>query len=224
MIDMKKNTFICFTGLDGSGKTTQAKNLSKNLSSNKTKYEYVYARFNPIFFKLIINLSKMIFINGDNDYVERTNSKKNVLENHNFLSNIYYNFMLTEYYFQLLFKIKIPLLLGKNVICDRYIFDTIITDISVDLNMKNEEILLLINKYLKKLPKPDIIFLIDVNEHTAYKRKDDIESIEYLKDRKNGYLYFSSKYGNAIRIDGEREKEEIESEIFKITKKFLNEN
>jgi thymidylate kinase len=44
---MKKGTLIAFTGIDGSGKTTQADLLVKNLLKDGIEAAYVWSRWEP---------------------------------------------------------------------------------------------------------------------------------------------------------------------------------
>ena len=212
----KKRFFICFTGIDGSGKTTQAKNLVKNLSLNGIKSEYVYARLVPIIFKPLLVVGNLLFLRKkkiNNDYEGYSNTKKNILREHAFLSKIFYTIMLFDYYLQLLYKIKMPLLLNKNVICDRYIYDTLITDIAVDMGHSEDDIFIRIERGLSILPTPDIVFLIDLPEEIAYNRKNDVPSIEYLRDRRKYYLSIADRY-NMIKINGNERMGDIERKIF----------
>ena len=206
--------------MDGSGKSTQAKKLVKNLSLNGIiKSEYVYARLVPIIFKPLLIGGNLFFLRDKNintDYENRLHTKKNILKEHIFLSKIFYTIMLFDYYLQLLYKIKLPLLLHNNIVCDRYIYDTIITDIAVDMGYSEEGIFNRIERCLSILPTPDIIFLIDLPEEVAYKRKSDIASIEYLRDRRKYYLSAADKF-NMIKIDGDGGMEDIERKIFKET-------
>ena len=70
--------------------------------------------------------------------------------------------------------------------CDRYIHDTVITDISANLGYDSVQSNILI-KTLSLVPKPDLIFYIDIPEEIAYSRKDDVPHINYLQVRKKLY-------------------------------------
>ena len=49
-----KNTLICFTGIDGSGKTTIAKEIDQKLRKNNVNSVYVYGRVIPTISRLFM--------------------------------------------------------------------------------------------------------------------------------------------------------------------------
>src|SRR5664279_4770379 len=51
------------------------------------------------------------------------------------LQQTYQSLLLFGYLSQLLLNVKIPTLLGKLVVCDRYICDTLSTDFAVNMNL-----------------------------------------------------------------------------------------
>jgi dTMP kinase len=181
---MARNNFlICFTGIDGSGKTTLSKELVELLNEK---------------------------------------GKRRAIENHSFLSSVYQRILLFDYVLQIFFKVKLPLMFSRrNIVCDRYMYDTVITDISIDMKYSKNRISNLLNRLLHFFPKPDIAFLIDVPEEIAYQRKDDTLAIEYLKERRDIYLDIGKEY-DMIILDGSKSLEElknsIQKEVFEMVK------
>lgn len=211
---MKKGKFICIIGIDGSGKTTQAKKLQMNLQNRGFKCKYVYGRIIPLFPRPFMFLGRKIFLKNSSIYTDFNNysSKKKELFNNKFLSKAYQSFILFDYLIQVFVKIKIPLLLGFTLVSDRYAYDTIITDLSVDLNYTDETLKSMLSNLFKVIPSPDIVFLIDVPEEIAFSRKDDVPDINYLRERRSTYLKVAN-WCNMIVVDGSKTLSEIENLI-----------
>ena len=127
--------------------------------------------------------------------------------------------MLTDHIIQINLKIRILLLLEKCVICDRYIHDTVITDISANLGYDSVQSNILIKKTLSLVPKPDLIFYIDIPEEIAYSRKDDVPHINYLQVRKKLYDDLERSF-EIIKIDGAETIKEITNLSYMEIKKF----
>ena len=207
----KRGIFICFTGIDGAGKTTLAMSLTEYLRDRGIKTIYVYNRYVPIILKPIISIGDFLFLHDKNifkDYHDYSDSKKDISKKYPFLAKCYQNILLADYFFQIFFKIRLPLLLGKNVVCDRYIYDTIITDLSIDFNYSREDVRKLLCCMLSFFPTPHITFLIDLPENIAFSRKNDIPSIDYLRDRRYMYLYMGKEQRMKI-IDGSLSLEDV---------------
>ena len=212
-----KGFLICFTGIDGTGKTTLSKELVELLNKKGVKCKYVYARLNAYILKPFILVGNSVFLRGRNiseNYSEYSNTKRRAIEKHSFLSSVYQQILLFDYVLQVFFKVKLPLIFGKNIVCDRYVYDTVITDLSVDMNYSRDRVMSLLNKLLRFFPEPDIAFLIDVPEEIAYQRKDDTPSIRYLKDRRDMYLDVGKEYG-MITLDGSKSLDELKNLIQK---------
>lgn len=198
----KKGLFICFIGIDGSGKTTQAKALAKAMEEDGLRSEYLWGGFEPTIAKPFIAIARRLFLRGKNmflDYEAHLDTVK-ALSKNRFLSDIYHLMTLIDCFFNSLWKIRIPLMRGKAVICDRYIYD-IVADHAVDSDYSSQQIRKALKFYLRFFPTPDILFLMDLPEDIAYQRKDDIPSLHFLSERRKAYLSIAN--GNEVTaLDG----------------------
>ena len=205
------NFLICFTGIDGSGKTTQAKALAATLSENGVNSKYVWNMFQPFITKPFIVIARALLFRGKTEhYREYSNAKGKIFKN-SLVATVYKFLLLFDYFLQMLLDVKIPLMLGKCVVCDRYIYDTMV-NLAVELNRPVEAMNSALQKILHLAPRPDLTFLIDVPEEIAYQRKDNIPSIDFLVDRRQIYLNLGRRYGMVL-LDGSKSIAELQAQI-----------
>ena len=186
-----KSVFVCFMGIDGSGKTSHAKTLVKSLKQKGIRCRYVWGRWTPRLLKPLEFILKKFYFRSKkiytSDYDEYTMQKRRIIANRP-SALIWQYLVLLDYFFQFLWKIRLPLLLRKTIICDRYIYDTLV-DLMVNSNLSGEETEgMFTSRFLSLFPKPDLILLLDVPEEVACIRKGDLELINYLADRRKIYL------------------------------------
>ena len=205
--------FICFTGIDGSGKSTLARLLTSTLRRNGVKSKFVYCRYQPMFARPLLSTARSLFLHGETpfkNYDRYVNVRKSAFSN-GAASKAYEYVMLFDYVLQVLMKVRFSLVRGKTIVCDRYVYDTIINDMT-DSRSSPERIQRLLNQLFLILPKPDVAFLVDIPEEIAYKRKDDVPSIEYLKRRRPLFLSIAKSQG-LIVLDGSKNLEELKRDI-----------
>ncbi|KUK17002.1 hypothetical protein [Thermococcus sibiricus] len=222
---MKKAKLLCISGIDGSGKTTISRILVKELQGKNKKACYIYGRIIPIFTRIGIFFGKAFILKQSKGAVSKSYKdyeahKKSFLKNNILLRVLFKYSFLFEQLIQIYIKVVPKILFCDYVILDRYIYDTIITDISPNLEMSSQDALNLTKKYLKFVPKPSMIILIDVPEEIAYRRKTDIPHIDYLKIRRKLYLevFMGLKEDDTgvpiYIIDGTKDISELILELF----------
>lgn len=210
-----KSIFICFVGIDGSGKTTLATMLNEAIKEHGVRSKCVYGRFISVLLKFLVEFTKkLLSLRGKNmnDYAQRAATKEQLFKNR-LLAHIYHYFVFLDYLFQIFIKIRLPLMLNQSIICDRYIYDTV-ADLAVDFSYTNERTQSLLRNYLRFAPKPDLVFFIDLPEEVAFQRgKEDIPSPAYLSKRRGIYLRMS-QWDEMVVLDGTRNIKEL-SDIVK---------
>jgi len=205
--------FICIIGIDGSGKTTLAKQVIKTLTDRGFNVKYTWSRFEPWISRPFIFLAKIFFLNKENmhlNYKQYSATRKKLFKN-NMLYSLYLVLIIPDVIIQNIIKIGIPILMDRYVVADRYVYDTIV-DIAFDKKYDINNTMRLLKILLFLLPKPNIVFLLDVDEEIALKRKKDIPSLEYIKDRRALYIAIGNEIG-AVKLDGTKNLSTLESEI-----------
>ena len=208
---IKKPFFICFEGVEGSGKSTQAELLFKFIKKNITK-NVILTREpgGTLFSEKIRNL---------------------ILDKKTNISTLTEFFLLMAARNEHIIS-KINFYLKKNfiIICDRFFYSTLAYQHYLE-GMDKKFIFSIQKKIYNKI-HPDITFLIDLNKKESKirinkrskktNRFDKLSSYHFNKIR-NGFIKISKTYKNKIvLIKGSRSLNEIQSEINKKTLKILN--
>jgi len=208
---IKKSFFICFEGVEGSGKSTQAKLLYKFIKKKITK-NVILTREpgGTLFSEKIRNLM--------------LDKKTNISP-------------LTEFFLLMAARnehiiSKINFYLKKNfiIICDRFFYSTLAYQHYLE-GMDKKFIFSIQKKIFNKV-HPDITFLIDLNKKESKVRInkrakktnkfDKLSSYHFNKIR-NGFRKISKMYQNKIvLIKGSKSLIEIQNEITSKTLKILN--
>src|SRR5919112_1309140 len=209
-----RNVFICIIGNDGSGKSTLSEKVFCKIRENDKKIKKTYGRYQPLLMRYIMYAGRKLFLSKDRkfgtDYDHRLKNKQYLFRKAPIISRVYTALIIVEYYLEIMFKIAIPYKLGYSIIADRYVYDTIINDISIDRELSAADTIDLSRKFFFFFPKPDITFFIRVPENVALSRKSDIPSLGYLKMRNKYYneMALSQKF---VILDGTLEISELEN-------------
>ena len=225
---MKRGTLIVFTGIDGSGKTTQAKLLVDSLNQDGLCVSYVWSRWEPFLLRPFIKRWKnKVAQNIDTSHgsSNEIKGKKQRLLQNPVIRWLWLILFFIDYGFQIFRKIHLGLLKKQIIISDRVFYDSVI-DQAVNLWKNKDWLLNSLDSFWMKLffPKPDIVIYIDCPEDVAFERnvaKNDPIDIEYLKDRRKLYLKLAEKYG-WIKVNGTLPIDEIAVQVKEKVYKRMN--
>jgi dTMP kinase len=193
----KKGIFICIEGLDGSGKTTQAKLLAKKL---RKSYNAVYTA-EPSRGKI------------------GTYIRERCLYGKKRLSSAVEALLFAADRIEHVENVVLPALnAGKLVISDRYLYSSLAYQGAAGLSLE------WIEKINEHALKPDLAIFIDVDPKTAMRRlklkKSVMENMKTQQKVRDVYLKFVAK-GELVRLDGDRTKGEVAEALSKMVLKFL---
>jgi dTMP kinase len=193
----KKGAFICIEGLDGCGKTTQAKLLAKKL---RKSHNAVYTA-EPSHGKI------------------GTFIRKRCLYGEKRLSTVVEALLFAADRVEHVENEVLPALQqGRLVISDRYVYSSLAYQGAAGLSIEWIE---QINAHALK---PDLAVFIDVDPKTVMRRlkpeRSVMENIETQQKVRDVYLKFVAK-GDLARIDGNRTKTEVAEALSAIVLKFL---
>jgi dTMP kinase len=193
----KKGFFIVIEGLDGSGKTTQAKTLARKLRKSHNavftaepsrgkigtfiRNRILYGQTRPP-----VSVEALLFAADRIDHIQS--------------------------------EVQPAIDEGKLVVSDRYVYSSLAYQGSAGLNLEWIET---INQLAQK---PDLAIFIDVAPEVVLERlkrkKSIMENLETQRKVRDIYHKFIQK-GELIRIDGEKTKSEVAKEVLSVVTEFL---
>ncbi len=193
----KKGAFICIEGLDGCGKTTQAKLLAKKLMKSHIAFYTAEPSRG--------NIGTFI--------------RKRCLYGEKRLSTVVEALLFAADRFEHVENEILPALReGRLVISDRYVYSSLAYQGAASLSLEWIETL------NEQALKPDLAVFIDVELETVMNRlkskRSVMENMETLQKVRDVYLKFVAK-GELVRLDGNRAKDEVAEALYALVLKFL---
>ena len=223
----QKPFLVTFSGIDGSGKTTQAKMLWNSVNECGLRAKYVWLRFASSrgisllsrFGKKILKLTKLRRFNSVRNELHCTiKERKNILS-YKWIMYFWQFLTLLEFLPKILL-IRLYLLLGYFVICDRYILDAV-AEMGLYCGKENVALYLQLLKLI--FPKPDYQIYLQVERKSLNKRQIDEEDLiknpALVKEFLNLYNLWRERVGINYVLHGDDKVNKI---AHKITVSVLN--
>jgi thymidylate kinase len=212
---------ISFSGIDSSGKSTYIEYLVKNLKENNVKHKVIWSRggytsWFELFKKLVRSLSmKKLPQSGHSE-------KRTEMFQKGKVRSVWINFAILDLIRLYTIEFRLLKFLGYTIICDRYIWDTLV-DFSLQFPDVKLEKNILWRILIKTYKRPDVDFFLYVTpevslERSIQKNEAFSESLEQRKVRIEKYLELQSKGKWKHQFNTEESKESVWARMVSVVK------
>jgi thymidylate kinase len=159
-----KGFLITISGIDGSGKSSNAVALYKSLCQRGLPVAHAWAGHKPALSYPIMALVRLL---GYTRRVRITGIPffRREVQNNSAISRLWPLVLALDFVPSALVSVALPLRRGKIIVCDRYVYD-VVAELTQESALGKRTKRLLLNL----LPHPDIAFLMDVDESLAWRR------------------------------------------------------
>lgn len=207
---------VCFTGVDGAGKTTLARAVVRELRRRGYRATYSYGRYQPVIAREAVNVSSREWKETRGLATLKTETRGRYLAGkHPVLFAILRLVILLDYVIFSVPRICRPMKKGTIVVVDRYYWDTLIADFQIGV-LRSARWLRVLSSVLSSLSaRPDLVFYMHVPDRIALQRKDDIHTLASVAEWKRTFeAYFHGR--DMITLDGRNNPEELLSNVINL--------
>jgi dTMP kinase len=189
-----RGKLVCLIGIDGSGKTTQARLLQKQISASGLTAEYIWSRWEPALLGVATRMVRIRTSGGSSHIV---GSRKRRLLSNRLVRSCWIAVSLAEYALQVHRRVTKALGAADVVVCDRYLPDYVVDQI-INTGDPGWTIRRVFRSPLARaFPPPDAVVFVDVPSAVAMARKDDGVPLDVLEEKSQAYGVVSEALGAA---------------------------
>jgi thymidylate kinase len=189
----KKPMFICLIGIDGVGKTTHVNLILQYLRNNGIRCEYLWGRHYHFISLPLFAFSRLTGYTYTPSIDGKRICTHNEFYRSNLISLIYPWLLLIDAAIFTITKIKIPMYLGKTIVCDRFVYDTLI---DIAISIKDYEIYnkFICELFLTLIPKNAKFIMINLEKSNIFSRRPEIKYDTTFNDRYELYRRFKDNF------------------------------
>src|SRR5947199_9047176 len=191
----RRGILVAFSGVDGSGKSTQVGLLEKSFEKINTPVLRIRSRWRPVLsLPLLVIMRRLGYASvhrAGGVYIVETR-----LPSGGGLTSVWCILTQIENIVKTGVKLVFPLLLGRTVICDRYALDMVV-DGMAGLHDRPGHMRLGF-QLLRLLPRPNFAFFMDIDPDVSSKRQPDLPGVEDYVESLRLDRELSSSWGVTI--------------------------
>lgn len=219
----RRGKLIMVTGLDGAGKSTLLANLATELRAQGHLVVVPWCGYEMKLLRPLVTFAKR-FVGASPERMEKDyHGYRQAMVgaiNRPLVGPIYRIMVGLEYYFQMLWKVRIPLWRGQVVLADRYVHDLCVA-FAANSEEDQETLNRRVRFWSRFVPTPQLKFFVDVPPEVSIERKDDIPDLEYLTSRRNRYTALAEATGFTA-LDGTQTREQVTQRALAVTADEFN--
>lgn len=214
-IRSQKPILVALGGVDGSGKTVQAARLADVMTTCDIRARVMWSRgaSSPLVSMLmkagkrLRGVSRTAKDAGEAEkYVERRALLRRPFDR--FVFSIMFA---TDLAWTHCVRVRLSMLTGKVVICDRYVIDALV-DFAMFAGTEADKPPRALRLLAACAPRPTVSAILDVDPAEALRRKPDEGDTEHLAAAREGFLTLAGQRGAQV-ISGDRTIEEIQAAL-----------
>lgn len=200
-LNLHPSFLVSFSGPDGSGKTVHAQTLEKILIVCGLEPKYYWNRTATSgfirFFSVIIKAFRKSQTSKEGAQNPGAAGRGERLRNP-LLRSLWSYLVAADMVWSYFSQVRLPMLWGKVVICDRYIFDAA-TEMECSLSPRDKINRLAIKLMLILTPKPAIAYFLDIPDDVCAERKAENTDSDYLRQQREKYSHLIKRYDMRVK-------------------------
>ncbi|SFR87481.1 Thymidylate kinase [Halomicrobium zhouii] len=210
---------ICIIGADGAGKTTVGNEIVDQVQYSDRSYRYWWCgwrEFRSFPFRAARKIAHLTGIIGDDRDRDASSTNRSAADPSLFtkvLGLFYFSFVAVDHVLSTVPRAVKFALDDTPVIYDRYYFGMLVGFCAYYSYSKRVVDLLM--SFAALYPSPDVVIYLDVPPETAYERKADVPSPEYIVKRRQTYLHVVDEQITAT-VDAGNSQEQVVADVLEI--------